>query len=141
MQTSIFHKLSSVLWVLIVTLVVLLAIYVSVGRTLVSSLGNYQAQILNELNTRIPFTLEAERVSGEWHSFTPVIVLSGLSLSVEGSAEAPLELSQGRVGVDVFNSLRTRTLQMTRLALDELSLRGELTEKGQLRIRGCDGGG
>ncbi len=141
MQTSIFHRLSSVLWVLIVTLVVLLAIYVSVGRTLVSSMGNYQAEILYQLNTRVPFTLTAQKVSGEWHSFTPVIVLSGLSLSVEGSAEAPLELSQGRVGVDVFNSLRTRTLQMTRLALDELTLRAELSEQGQLRIKGFDGGG
>ena len=141
MQKTIFHRLNSVLWSLIVTLVVLLAIYVSVGRLLVSSLGSYQAVILSELNYRVPFTIEAGRVSGEWQSFTPIIVLDDLRLSVPGSDLPPLTLSEGRVGVDVFNSLRTRTLQMTRLDLDGLELRGELTEEGRLRIRGFEGGG
>jgi len=120
---------------------VLLAFYVSVGRMLVSNLGDYQAGILQELNARVPFTIEAERVSGEWHSFTPVLVLSGLRLSVANSSEPPLVLSEGRIGVDVLNSLRTRSLQMTRVALDDLSLRGELTAQGQFKITGFDGGG
>lgn len=141
MQRSIFHRLSSILWVLIVTGVVLLAIYVSVGRTLVSNVGAYKGAILQELNSRVPFTVDAQGVSGEWHSFTPVIVLSGLRLSVDGSNDSPLVLSEGRIGVDVLNSLRTRSLQMTRLALDELSLRGRLTEQGRFSIEGFDGGG
>ena len=141
MQRSIFHRLSSILWVLIVTGVVLLAIYVSVGRTLVSNVGAYKGAILQELNSRVPFTVDAQGVSGEWHSFTPVIVLSGLRLSVDGSNESPLVLSEGRIGIDVLNSLRTRSLQMTRLALDELSLRGRLTEQGRFSIEGFDGGG
>ena len=140
MQRSIFHRLSSILWVLIVTGVVLLAIYVSVGRTLVSNVGAYRGVILQELNSRVPFTVDALGVSGEWHSFTPVIVLSGLRLSVDGSDDSPLVLSEGRIGIDVLNSLRTRSLQMTRLALDELSLRGRLTEQGRFSIDGFDGG-
>jgi uncharacterized protein YhdP len=141
LQKTIFHRLNSVLWVLIVTLVVVLAIYVSVGRLLVSSLGSYKALILTELNYRVPFTIEAQRVSGEWQSFTPFIVLEGLSLSVPDGDQPPLTLSGGRVGVDVLDSLRTGTLQMTRLDLDGLALRGELTEEGRLRIRGFDGQG
>ena len=120
---------------------VLLAIYVSVGRMLAANLGAMHSGILQEINSRVPFTVAAQGVSGEWHSFTPVIVLSGLRLSVVDNAEPPVELSEGRIGVDVFNSLRTGSLQMTRLALDGLSLRGELTEQGQFRIRGFDGGG
>jgi uncharacterized protein (TIGR02099 family) len=141
LQKTIFHRLNSVLWVLIVTLVVVLAIYVSVGRLLVSSLGSYKALILTELNYRVPFTIEAQRVSGEWQSFTPFIVLEGLSLSLPDGDQPPLTLSGGRVGVDVLDSLRTGTLQMTRLDLDGLALRGELTEEGRLRIRGFDGQG
>ena len=120
---------------------VLLAIYVSMGRLLASNVGAYKAIILQVLNSRVPFTIEAERVSGEWQSFTPIIVLSGLRLSAAGSAEPPLELSEGRIGVDVLNSLRTGSLQMTRVALDDLSLRGELSAEGKLRITGLDGGG
>ena len=82
MQSSIFHKLSNVLWVLIVILVVLLAVYVSVGRLAMSSLGGYQGDILRELNGRLPFTIEAERVSGDWQSFTPIVVMSVLRLNM-----------------------------------------------------------
>lgn len=141
MENSIFHKLSNILWGLIVTLMVLLAIYVSVGRMLTSNLSVFKAEILAELNSRVPFTVEAEQVRGEWHSFTPLIVLDGLRLGVDGNEEAPLELTSGRIGVDVLNSLRTGSLQLTRLILDGLSLRGELTAQGRFRIRGFDGGG
>ncbi|RLA48844.1 MAG: hypothetical protein DRQ97_02750 [Gammaproteobacteria bacterium] len=141
MENSFFHRLSSVLWGVIVTLMVVLAIYVSLGRMLAFNLSAYQADILRELNSRVPFTIEARGVSGEWQSFTPIIVLKGLSLSAPGSVAPPLELSEGRIGVDVFNSLRMRSLQMTRVALDGLSLHGELTAQGKLQIRGFDGGG
>ena len=125
MENSFFHRLSGILWAGIVLLLVLLAIYVSVGRMFVGNLGTYRTQILQELNARVPFLLEAEKVSGEWYSFTPVIVLTDLRLSIPGGREAPLELSEGRLGVDVFNSLRTRSLQLTRISLTDLSLLGE----------------
>jgi uncharacterized protein (TIGR02099 family) len=141
LENSFFHRLSGILWTVIVILMVLLAIYVSMGRLLASNMGAYQTAILQVLNSRVPFTIEAQRVSGEWQSFTPIIVLSGLRLSAADSTESPLELSEGRIGVDVLNSLRTGSLQVTRVALDGLSLRGELTEEGKLRIPGLDGGG
>lgn len=126
---------------LIVTLMVFLAIYVSVGRMLTSNLAVFKTQILAELNSRLPFTVEAQQVEGEWYSFTPVIVLKSLRVSVEDSEEPPLELIAGRIGVDVMGSLRSGSLQLTRLMLDGLSMRGELTAEGRLRIRGFDGGG
>ena len=52
LKPSLFHKLSSVLWVFIVGFIVLLAIYVSVGRMLASFSSNYQQAILQELNLR-----------------------------------------------------------------------------------------
>ncbi|MEH6635753.1 MAG: DUF3971 domain-containing protein, partial [Halioglobus sp.] len=141
MENAFFHRLSNILWGVMVILIVLLAIYVSLGRMLTANLGAYQGPILQVLNSRVPFTIGAQRVSGEWQSFTPVIVLSGLQLSAPGSAESPLELAEGRIAVDVLNSLRTRSLQMTRVALDGLRLRGELGAQGKFRLSGLDGGG
>ncbi|MCB1676593.1 MAG: TIGR02099 family protein [Halioglobus sp.] len=123
---------------LVVSLIVLLAVYVSVGRMLMSNLQAYQDTVLRELNARVPFAIEAVQVSGEWRSFTPVVVLSGLRLSVADGSQRPLQLNGGRVGIDVLNSLRTRSLQMTDLLLNGLHLRGELTAAGRLRIRGLD---
>jgi len=140
LQSSIFHRLSRVLWAFVVTLIVLLAVYVSVGRLLASNLGQYRAEILRELNRSFPFEVDARQVSGEWHSFTPVIVLSGLRLGIPGGGAQVIELGGGRIGLDVLASLRTRSLQVTALELQELSIQGELTADGRLVIRGLTGG-
>ena len=102
--------------------------------------GAYQNEILQELNYRVPFIIDAERVSAEWHSFTPVLVLDGLRLTLPGEAERSVELSEGRIALDVAGSLLTRSLQLTRLQLKGLDLAGELGADGSLRIRGFDGG-
>ena len=140
LKPSLFHKLSNVLWVFIVGFIVLLAIYVSVGRMLASLSSNYQQAILQELNHRLPFLVEARRVSAEWHSFTPVLVLEDLRLTLPTAPNHPLELAGGRVGLDVAGSLRARTLKTSLLQLRGLSLAGQLTPDGQLRIRGFEAG-
>ena len=124
----------------LVILLVMLAIYVSVGRMLSANLAGFRTEILQALNARMPFIIEARQFSGEWQSFTPVIVLSGLRLSIPGSSSPPLELSEGRISLDVLNSLRTRSLQMTRIVLTNLSMRGELSREGVLRLAGFEGG-
>ncbi|MEZ5502672.1 MAG: DUF3971 domain-containing protein [Halioglobus sp.] len=141
MRNRIFNRLGDILWGAIVLLLVLLAVYVSVGRLLVANVSGFRTGILQELNARAPFTVDAREVSGEWQSFSPVIVLTGLRLRIPGSSSPPLELSEGRIGIDVLNSLRTWSLQMNRIVLDGLSLRGELSAEGELRLTGLDGRG
>lgn len=136
MENPFFNRLSRALWGGIVVLIVMLAIYVSVGRMLAANLTAFRGEILQALNARVPFTVEAQQVSGEWQSFTPVIVLTGLRLSIPGSLHPPLELSEGRISVDVLNSLRSWSVQLTRVELNGLSLRGELSPEGELRFTG-----
>ena len=136
MEHSYFHKLSRVLWGAIVVLIVVLATYVSFGRLLMSSVKQYEAQILQGFNERLPFTLEAQRVAGEWHFFSPEVVLTGLKVTIPGSSEPPIELNQGRITLDVLASLQTRSLQVSRLLLDALSLKGKLSDEGRFTIVG-----
>jgi len=124
------------LWLGVVALLVALATYVSVGRLLVTNVAAWRTEILRELNARGPFVIEAENLRGEWHSFTPVLVFTGLQLGIRGSADPPLVLSGGRVAVDVLDSLLTGSLQLTRVVLEDLSLRGELTDAGSLLLQG-----
>jgi uncharacterized protein (TIGR02099 family) len=140
LEHAFFYKLSNILWKAIVGTVVVLAIYVSAGRFLMSTVGAYGDDIVRELNSRSPFLIEARDVSGEWHSFTPEIVLTGLRLSVPDSAEPPLELAQGRIAIDVLGSLQTQSLKIYHVSLDQLLLRGELTSEGKLLIAGIGGG-
>ncbi len=139
MENPLFNRLANALWGCIIILVVMLAIYVSVGRMLTANMAGFRTEILQALNERVPFIIEARQVSGEWQSFTPVIVLTELRLSFPGSSNPPLELSEGRISLDVLNSLRTRSLRMTRIVLTDLSMRGELSRQGALRLAGFEG--
>ena len=141
MQQSIFHKLSNVLWGLAVLAIVVLATYVSIGRLLSTNLQGWQDEVLVELNRRVPFQIRAQAMRGEWHSFTPEIVLTGLELDLPDNDAVPLQLSGGRVGIDVLDSIATRSLQFTSLQLDGLELQGELTADGRLVIPGITGSG
>lgn len=129
------------LWAVIVSVIVLLAIYVSVGRMLASLTASHQQLILQELNQHLPFRVEARRVSAEWHSFTPTLVLEELRLTLPSAPGHPLQLAGGRVGLDVAGSLRSQTLKSSRLRLEGLSLAGRLDGSGQIHIQGFEGGG
>lgn len=140
MEHVFFNRLGRFLWKVIVATVVAMAIYVSFGRFLMSNVGAYSEDILLALNSRSPFIIEAQYVSGHWHSFTPEIVLTGLQLSIPDSPERPLELAEGRVAINVWESLKTLSLRTYRVSLDQLLLRGELTAEGKLLIAGMGGG-
>lgn len=140
MEHVFFNKLGRFLWKVIVAAVVALAVYVSFGRFLMSNVEAYRGDILRELNSRSPFIIDAQDVSGRWHSFTPEIVLTGLRLSIPDSSERPLELAEGRVAINVWESLQTRSLRTYRVSLDQLLLRGELTAEGKLLIAGMGQG-
>ncbi|MAT94753.1 MAG: hypothetical protein CME59_19445 [Halioglobus sp.] len=140
METSVYHRLSNLLWGVLVTLLLVLAVYVGVGRLVTANLGPYQTAILQELNLRTPFDIEADHVSGQWQSFTPFIVLTELRIGVPGNERSAIRLAEGRIGLDVLDSLRTGSLQVTRLVLDGLELDGELDAQGRLRLTGLEGG-
>lgn len=141
MQDSVFHKLSNLLWGVMVMAIVVLAIYVSLGRLVSTNLASFQEEVLAELNQRVPFHIAARQLSGEWRSFTPELVLSGLTLTAPGQQGDALELSGGRVGLDVLHSLLSRSLQITSLRLEDLALNGELTDEGKLVLPGITGDG
>lgn len=136
MENSFYHTLSNLLWRAIVGLIVLLAVYVSCGRLLVSVVGDYQTAILRELNARTPFHLEATRLSAQWSGFSPELVLAELQLHFPDGDADPLLLREGRVTLDVWRSLVNRSLRVSHLRLQGLALDGELTSDGRLQLRG-----
>jgi uncharacterized protein YhdP len=140
LTNAFFNKSGAILWSALGWLLVLLAVYLALGRLFISQLEEYKDPILQELNVRTPFNLEADSVDGQWHSFSPVIVLRGLRLSLPEDPEISVQLREGRVGVDVWNSLWSGSLQVTHLVLEGLNLNAELTADGRLQLRGLDGG-
>lgn len=136
-----YDRLSSAFWIALVSLLVLLAIYVSIGRLLMASLDDYREPLLQELNVRLPFTVEADALEGSWRSFSPYVVLRGLRLSFPEQDVPPLAFSEGRIRVNVLNTLLTGDLQVHKVELTALKLRGELDGEGRFQLTGFGGGG
>jgi len=138
-STSIYYRLSSALWGGIVGFVVLLAVFVSSGRLLASMVADNQPWLVAQINARAPFVIEDGQLSAEWQGFSPVLVFTDLRL---GFADGePLSLGGGRVSLDVWHSLVSRSLRFSRLRLQDLLLTGELAADGRFRLQGLGGGG
>jgi len=121
--------------------VVVLAIYVSVGRFVMGMVSAYQDDILDELNSLLPFRVEAKGVSGDWRMFTPELVLSDLRLSFPDSPESPLRLAEGRLSIDVLSTLQALSLQSSALRLEDLTLHASVDETGAWDVAGFESDG
>lgn len=106
-----------------------------------ANLNAYREPLLQELNARLPFVISAQEISGVWRSFSPEIVLDQLSLTVPGDDSAPLHLAKGTISINLLQSLRTQTLALNHLTLQELALRAELTPDGKFVLGGFGAGG
>ncbi len=135
------HAMAPWAWLVLVLVVVLLAVYVALGRLLVTQLSALREPILASLNERLPFTVEARELRGEWIGFSPELRFSGVLLESADSGTTPLALSGGLLRIDVPESLRSRSLQLSRLEVSGLSLQAELTEAGTIELQGFRGGG
>jgi uncharacterized protein (TIGR02099 family) len=136
---SSYHRLSQLLWRLIVATVVSLAVYVSVGRLLVGMVEANQRWLLDVLNARVPFVIEQGALSAEWHGFGPELVFRDVQLRFPDGE--PLSVGGGRVAIDVWGSLLQRSLRIGHLRLSHLLLSGEITADGEFRLMGLGGSG
>lgn len=139
MKASFYHRLSNLLWGAIVGFVVLLAVFVSSGRLLVSMVADNQAWLVEQVNARAPFRIEDGELSAEWQGFSPVVVFTDLRLEFPDGE--PLLLGGGRVTLDIWHSLVSRSPRFSSLRLQDLGLTGELAADGRFRLQGLGGGG
>ena len=117
-------------------LVVILAIYSSFGRLLMSNLGRYQAQILDAINSRLDFALEVEELRGSWHSLSPRIEAD--KVRVLGNSHTPvgLEFEAVSLELDVFDSLITLSPKLYILEVSGGRIHVDVDENGQLSLAG-----
>lgn len=130
------QRLTTWLWYSIVLLVVILAIYSSFGRLLMSNVGRYQAEILEAVNSRLDFVLEVGELRGSWHSLSPRIEADGVRVLGNEHTPAGLEFDQLSVELDVFDSLRTLSPRLYILEVAGGRIHADVDEDGRLSLAG-----
>ncbi|MFV0477178.1 MAG: YhdP family protein [Parahaliea sp.] len=135
MEHVFLHRLARTLWCALLISIVVLACYVSLGRLLVAAVDDYQAEIVDYLNQRLPFDISADNVEGRWRFFSPELVLKGLQLHFPNEAPV-LALAEGRLRLDILRSLRLQSLQASRIHLGALDLPLTMDTDGRFYLTG-----
>src|SRR5690554_99145 len=105
--------------------IVLLAVYVSLGRQLTPLIGNYTQWIEQRLSLMLDADVSITAISGEWHGFSPHFELYGLQIrgtEADGGAAA-MSLERVAIAADIPASLRQWRLVLRNTRVEELDLR------------------
>lgn len=132
-----------VFWTLLLMLV-LLALYVSLGRQLTPSVSNYQTEIEQRLSEALDAQVTLQSVTGQWLGFSPRFNLRGLriagDMSSDGQAPAALELDAVEIEADIPASLLQRKLVLATTRIDQLNLDFTQMPDGRWQLSGLGTG-
>ncbi len=140
-EVNVLQRITTWLWSLIVLLIVLLAVYSSVGRLLMNNVGRYQAELLAAANQRLPFTLEIDDLQGSWRSLSPRLEARGLRILGDNHAAVGMEFASLFLELDVLDTLRAMSPRLYALTARGGRIHVEVDEQGQLQIAGIPSGG
>ncbi|SEI63346.1 TIGR02099 family protein [Pseudomonas linyingensis] len=121
------------LFVLTAAVLLLAALYVSLGRALVPLVAEYRSELESRASAALGQPLRVGALEGRWQGLAPLLLLRDVQLELDGEA---LHLDQLRLVPDVFASLRSRSLRIARLELQGLQLGLQEDAEGRWRLKG-----
>lgn len=107
--------LARYLWFIFATLVILLAVTVSLARALLPYLDEYRANLEARVSAYLKQPVAIERLDAQLHGLTPEIVLNEVTLKSVTNGAAVAHIDEIRVGLNLFASLREQTLVFSEL--------------------------
>lgn len=127
-------------WASFVTGLVLLTLYVSAGRYFSSSISLYRDDVTALLNERLEFNVEIGGIGGSWYWFSPVVVLSDISLGATGDGESAISIDHLEMDMDIWRTLLSGSLQFRQLRVGGVEVSLGQAEQGTWTVLGFSGG-
>ncbi|MBS7663866.1 TIGR02099 family protein [Pseudomonas lalucatii] len=119
-------------------LLVLAALFVSLGRELVPWVAEYRLEAEDRGRALLGVPLEIGSLEGRWQGFAPLLIGRDVRL---GEGPGALHLDQLRLRPDVLASLLARQLRVASLELEGLQLGVHQDEQGAWSLKGLAPGG
>jgi uncharacterized protein (TIGR02099 family) len=141
-QRRLVARVQTRLWLAATLVLLLVAIYVVLGRQAMSLVPEFRSQLETTLEERLQTPLEIGTLRGEMDGMSPVFVLEDVRLPAP-EGEAPLTIQHIALTVDVLPTLVQRDLRLRQLLVRGLDLHLSRNEQGQMRLKGLGalGGG
>jgi uncharacterized protein YhdP len=117
-------RLVNALWFLLLLSLILIAVYVSLGRHFLSLATDSPAYIEQLLEDILEQPVQIESVQGHWHFLSPSISLHNIDLSsgsqTQSHSKEGLRIGFLQVGIDVFRTLFAREVRLSFLHISGL---------------------
>lgn len=124
------------LWTVMVSILIVVASYASIGRYYIEYVERYQQEIVEYVADYTQLPLAIEGVSARWSILSPVISLSHLVLSSPIDGKEVLRLESVSFQFDLFNSLLNQTFQLRDLQIKGVECSIEEVSPGKWQLQG-----
>ncbi|ULT69902.1 YhdP family protein [Pseudomonas sp. BC42] len=114
-------------------LLVVIALYVSLGRELTPLVAEYQAEVEAKVQQAVGLPVQIGSLEGRWSGLSPILLAHDVTV---GDGANALRLDQVSVAPDMLGSLLARDLRIGRLELSGLSLSLKEGADGQWQLQG-----
>ena len=114
-------------------LLVLAAVYVSLGRELIPLVAEYRAEVEAKAQAAVEMPLHIGSLEGRWSGFAPVLLAHDVML---GEGSSALRLDQVEVVPDVWASLMAREVRLAHLQVSGLQLSVKEDKDGKWALQG-----
>ena len=112
---------------------VLVALYVSLGRGLVPMVAEYRADVESKAQAAVGMPVSIGRLEGSWSGFSPVFVARDVTV---GQGNNAVRLDHVRAVPDVWATVKARQVRIARLELDGLQLGLKEDKDGHWALQG-----
>lgn len=140
MILTLLKKTVALLLTASLILLLILAVYVSLGRQLLPYVGNYHADIETQLSERLGQQLRFANIEGSWRRFNPILTLHDVAISSPqpGGQERLVQLDSLTLELDAWASLLQRRLLLASVAIDQPEFTLEEGADGRWQLFGFE---
>lgn len=114
-------------------LLILLALYVSLGRELTPLVAEYRAEIERQAQAALGLPLQIGSLEGRWSGLAPILMAHDVTI---GQGSSVLRLDQVRVVPAIWTSLMARSVRLAHVELDGVQLSLAEDAQGHWQLKG-----
>lgn len=142
MTVTVFKKLFSTLLTVAFVLLLVLAVYVSLGRQLLPYVGNYHSDIETQLSAQLGQEVKIGSIAGTWRRFNPILSLHDVAISapLDDSGQPVLFLDTLTLELSTWASLLDWRWHLSSIDIANPELTLQEGDDGRWQLHGFENG-
>ncbi|PID43933.1 MAG: TIGR02099 family protein [Gammaproteobacteria bacterium] len=128
---------TNTVWYVLLTLTVLLAVYVALGRQFFPAISNFRPDLEAFLSRNLSSPVQIEGLTGKWNGLNPVVVVDALSF--QGQGEKAFRLDSLTIELSFIDTLKSAAIKLGEFRFSGLHLHFKQQADGQWSLPGFFG--